>query len=195
MPENNKRPAEDNMGAVKVTVKWGKETFSDVEARLDESPLVFKSQLFALTGVPPDRQKVMIKGALLKDDDWGKAVPKEGATVSLLGSAEPHALVEPPKNLPKFVEDLPESQQVGASNCVPDHDLDLSNSILPTTRRSIWNSRAMELDCRTWGTLATRTRCFKFYMPSSHCARLLWTTSLSQPATPPASSSCLLGNW
>lgn len=36
----------------------------------DESPILFKAQLFALTGVQPERQKVMIKGVTLKDDDW-----------------------------------------------------------------------------------------------------------------------------
>ena len=44
----------------KVTVKWGGEKL-DVEADLEQEPLVFKSQLFGLTGVPPDRQKVMFK--------------------------------------------------------------------------------------------------------------------------------------
>ncbi|GLC34027.1 hypothetical protein PLESTB_000830100 [Pleodorina starrii] len=104
-----KRPAED-MAQVKLNVKWGKETYNDVEANMSQSPLVFKSQLFALTGVPPDRQKVMIKGALLKDDEWGKAVPKDGMTIMLMGSAEAVS-VEAPKNIPKFVEDLPESEQ------------------------------------------------------------------------------------
>lgn len=54
-----------------MKVKWGKETYSDVEANTEEDPLVFKAQLFALTGVQPERQKVMIKGATLKDADWG----------------------------------------------------------------------------------------------------------------------------
>ena len=31
-----------------------------------ESPEVFKAQLFALSGVPPDRQKIMGKGTTLK---------------------------------------------------------------------------------------------------------------------------------
>ncbi len=43
-------------------MKWGKELFTDVEVNTDEEPLVFKAQLFALTGVEPHRQKVMIKG-------------------------------------------------------------------------------------------------------------------------------------
>lgn len=56
---------------VAVKVKWGKELYSDVEANTDEDPLVFKAQLFALTGVQPERQKVMVKGSTLKDTDWG----------------------------------------------------------------------------------------------------------------------------
>ena len=54
-----------------VKVKWGKEVFNDVEANTDEEPTLFKAQLFALTGVQNERQKVMLKGATLKDTDWG----------------------------------------------------------------------------------------------------------------------------
>lgn len=49
-----------------VTVKWGKEKFEGVELNTDEPPMVFKAQLFALTGVQPSRQKVMVKGGTLK---------------------------------------------------------------------------------------------------------------------------------
>ncbi|KAG1671301.1 hypothetical protein FOA52_010873 [Chlamydomonas sp. UWO 241] len=95
---------------VVVSVKWGKVTFKDVEVDLTSSPMVFKSQLFALSSVPPDRQKVMIKGALLKDDDWGKAVPKDGATVMLMGSADAVSVAAPADAM-VFMEDLPEGEQ------------------------------------------------------------------------------------
>lgn len=49
-----------------VNVKWGKEKFSDVECNTDEPPMVFKAQLFALSGVQPERQKVMVKGMVIK---------------------------------------------------------------------------------------------------------------------------------
>ena len=49
-----------------VNVKWGKEKFTDIEVNTDEPPVVFKAQLFALSGVQPDRQKVMMKGVTLK---------------------------------------------------------------------------------------------------------------------------------
>lgn len=54
-----------------VKVKWGKELFNNVEVNTDDIPLVFKAQLFDLTGVQPERQKVMLKGTVLKDNEWG----------------------------------------------------------------------------------------------------------------------------
>ena len=47
-------------------MKWGKEKFQNIECNTDEPPVLFKAQLFALSGVQPDRQKVMIKGAVIK---------------------------------------------------------------------------------------------------------------------------------
>jgi hypothetical protein len=46
-----------------VTVKWGKEKYENVDLDTAEDPSVFKAQLFALTGVPVDRQKVMSLGS------------------------------------------------------------------------------------------------------------------------------------
>jgi ubiquitin carboxyl-terminal hydrolase 14 len=50
-----------------VKVKWGKNVYPDIELNTDEDPLLFKAQIFALTGVQPDRQKVMLKGAQVKE--------------------------------------------------------------------------------------------------------------------------------
>ncbi len=44
-----------------MKVKWGKELYEDVEVDLSEDPMLFKAQLFALTGVEPHRQKIMCK--------------------------------------------------------------------------------------------------------------------------------------
>jgi ubiquitin carboxyl-terminal hydrolase 14 len=49
-----------------VSVKWQKELFKDVEIDTSQTPYVFKCQLYDLTGVPPERQKIMVKGGLLK---------------------------------------------------------------------------------------------------------------------------------
>ncbi len=45
-----------------MIVKWNKQQF-DVELDLAGGVLQFKTQLFSLTGVPVDRQKLMAKGA------------------------------------------------------------------------------------------------------------------------------------
>ncbi|KAG9478985.1 hypothetical protein GDO78_012581, partial [Eleutherodactylus coqui] len=84
-----------------VNVKWGKEKFDNVELNTDEPPMVFKAQLFALTGVQPDRQKVMVKGGTLK-----------GMSLLMMGSAE--ALPEEPAVRPVFVEDMTEEQLASA---------------------------------------------------------------------------------
>jgi ubiquitin carboxyl-terminal hydrolase 14 len=54
-----------------VKVKWGKETYPGVEVDTEDDPVVFKAQIFALTGVQPERQKVVCKGVTLRDDTWG----------------------------------------------------------------------------------------------------------------------------
>ena len=51
-----------------MNVKWGKEKYSDIELDTSETPELFKAQVMALTGVEPDRQKIMLKGSTLKDD-------------------------------------------------------------------------------------------------------------------------------
>ena len=59
--------------------------------------MLFKAQLFALTGVQPQSQKVMLKGALLKDDatGWNPLKPKlkNGVTLLMMGTKDEDALV------------------------------------------------------------------------------------------------------
>lgn len=96
---------------MRLDVKWGKQVFKDVEVDLEQPPLVFKSQLFALSGVLPERQKVMVKAKLLKDESWDSVGQlKEGQTILLMGSAEPVKVSEP-SNPVKFIEDMPEEEQ------------------------------------------------------------------------------------
>ncbi|KAJ8460853.1 hypothetical protein OPV22_033779 [Ensete ventricosum] len=96
-----------------VSVKWQKEVFPAVEIDTSQPPLVFKCQLYALTGVPPERQKIMVKGGLLKDDaDWATLGVKEGQKLMMMGTAD--EIVKAPEKGPVFVEDLPEEEQVAA---------------------------------------------------------------------------------
>uniref|UniRef100_A0A0N5AHE3 Ubiquitin carboxyl-terminal hydrolase n=1 Tax=Syphacia muris TaxID=451379 RepID=A0A0N5AHE3_9BILA len=98
---------------MKINVKWGREKL-EVDADLSEPPLVFKSQLFALTGVMPERQKVMIKGKTLGDESWSGIQLTEGAQIMMMGSAD--AVPEAPKERVQFVEDMTEAQASAAQN-------------------------------------------------------------------------------
>ncbi|XP_010262220.1 PREDICTED: ubiquitin carboxyl-terminal hydrolase 6 [Nelumbo nucifera] len=98
---------------LKVSVKWQKELFPAVEIDTSQPPFVFKCQLYDLTGVPPERQKIMVKGGLLKDDaDWSTLGVKNGQKLMMMGTAD--EIVKAPEKGPVFVEDLPEEEQVVA---------------------------------------------------------------------------------
>lgn len=90
-----------------VKVKWGRENYPNIEVDTDEEPILFKAQLYALTGVQPDRQKVMCKGSTIKDDQWDIEL-KNGTVFLLLGSKE--EVPSEPVEKPKFIEDMNESE-------------------------------------------------------------------------------------
>jgi len=97
------------MPCYKIKVKWGKELFQDVEVNTDEEPLLFKAQLMALTGVQPERQKVMMKGAILGDQSWDKVKLREGATLLLMGTKD-EDMPSQPLEKTKFIEDMDDSE-------------------------------------------------------------------------------------
>ncbi|KAL6005994.1 deubiquitinating enzyme [Asimina triloba] len=88
---------------MKVSVKWQKELFPAVEIDTSQPPFVFKCQLYDLTGVPPERQKIM------DDADWSTIGVKEGQRLMMMGTAD--EIVKAPEKGPVFVEDLPEEEQ------------------------------------------------------------------------------------
>lgn len=100
------------MPSYRVKVKWGRENFPDIEVNTDEEPILFKAQLYALTGVQPDRQKIMFKGGQLKDNEWNIQL-KEGAAILLLGTKDEIPML--PHEPTKFIEDMNESELATAS--------------------------------------------------------------------------------
>ncbi|KAK0125080.1 deubiquitinating enzyme [Cadophora gregata f. sp. sojae] len=106
------------MATIPVVVKHQGKKY-DVE--LDPTSLgeVFKFQLYSLTGVEPDRQKILVKGGQLKDDtDLSKLGAKPGQTFMMMGTASGTGDLQRPKEAVKFVEDMTEAeaaQQVGAT--------------------------------------------------------------------------------
>eukprot|EP00794_Sanderia_malayensis_P004731 gene4731-5354_t len=102
------------MSTFNVNVKWGKEKFENIELDSSEPPEVFKAQMYALSGVPPDRQKIMSKGATLKDESWGTFKLKNGITLLMMGSAT--ELPKAPEKKTVFIEDLSEAERANVSN-------------------------------------------------------------------------------
>ncbi|KAK7073067.1 Ubiquitin carboxyl-terminal hydrolase 14 [Halocaridina rubra] len=98
------------MTVYNVKVKWGKEMYPGIELDTGEPPMVFKAQLFALTGVQPHRQKIMLRGTTIKDDSWADVKIKDGTMVLMMGSKEEDVPVEPTERT-AFIEDLSEAER------------------------------------------------------------------------------------
>ncbi|EFA81974.1 ubiquitin domain-containing protein [Heterostelium album PN500] len=111
---------------VKINIKWGKEKY-EVDVDPSQPVSVLKSQIYSLTQVPVDRQKIMgFKGGILKDEtQWKDVDLVEGKNVMMMGSA---AELEKPKEPVKFIEDLPEETQNTIMNDMPTGLANLGNT-------------------------------------------------------------------
>lgn len=89
--------------------------FDNVELNLEDDITTFKAQLYALSDVPIDKQKVMAKGKIIKDDGAWADYPgvKEGAVLMLMGTAAGKELKAPEKEI-KFVEDMTAQERAAA---------------------------------------------------------------------------------
>lgn len=96
------------MPEIAVTIKWQKEVWKDIKVNTDEGLEAFQAVVFKLSQVPPDRQKLICKGKLLKDDGTIKGLKKK-AKVFLTGTAD--EIPTGPSKKIVFVEDMPETQQ------------------------------------------------------------------------------------
>ena len=90
----------------------------DVELDPSSNGETFKFQLYSLTGVEPERQKILVKGGQLKDDtDLSRIGAKPGQTFMMMGTPSGNNELMRPTETIKFVEDMTEAeaaQQVGA---------------------------------------------------------------------------------
>ena len=84
---------------VKVQVKWSGRVFEGIPLDTSQSLQTFKDNIHKETGLQPERQKIIIKGSILKDDvDLSKLSLHEGMCVLLMGSnAVTPAASEPPE--------------------------------------------------------------------------------------------------
>ncbi|GKU04074.1 ubiquitin thiolesterase [Fusarium langsethiae] len=117
------------MSSISVVVKHqGKK--HDVEIDPSSTGEDFKLQMFSLTNVEPERQKILIKGGQLKDDaDMSKLGLKSGQVIMMMGtpSAGGSDLVRP-KEAIKFVEDMTEAEQAQQVGATPAGLINLGNT-------------------------------------------------------------------
>ncbi|KAF4336990.1 ubiquitin thiolesterase [Fusarium beomiforme] len=117
------------MSSISVVVKHqGKK--HDVEIDPSSTGEDFKLQMFSLTNVEPERQKILIKGGQLKDDaDMSKLGLKNGQVIMMMGtpSAGGDVLVRP-KEAIKFVEDMTEAEQAQQVGATPAGLINLGNT-------------------------------------------------------------------
>ena len=105
---------------ITVKLKWGTKKWKEFTFNPSGDVATLKAQLFALTNVPVDRQKIMCKGAwkgMLKDDtdlSTCKFKPNKSQLV-LVGSADTLKTVE--KTV--FLEDLTKNQQATLNSLLP----------------------------------------------------------------------------
>lgn len=143
------------MSKITVKVKWVKEKYT-VDMMLDEPVEVFKTQLFALTGVPPERQKITAGIKQITDQTDLKTLGlKEGQLLMLIGTAD---VLAAPVEKPVFVEDLaPEEMHGLISAGVPMGLENLGNTCYMNSSLQIINN-APELVDAVAAAAGTRTQ-------------------------------------
>jgi len=131
---NNKTPANSH-NCIPITLKWGKTSYDTAELSIQpgSSALDLKLQVYALTNVPPARQKLLSptkcwKGVLKDTDRIPDVLPskvKGALPVTLIGSAE--VLVEKPEgDHPVFVEDMTARQLRMAERAATTGEVDIA---------------------------------------------------------------------
>ncbi|SLM33329.1 ubiquitin c-terminal hydrolase [Lasallia pustulata] len=119
------------MAAIPVIVKHqGKR--HDVELDPTSTGETFKYQLYSLTGVEPERQKILVKGGQLRDDtDLSTLGAKPGQTFMMMGTpsgGEGAGVFERPKEKMRFVEDMTEAEAAKADGATPAGLINLGNT-------------------------------------------------------------------
>ena len=83
----------------------------------------FKYQLYSLTGVEPERQKILVKGGQLRDDtDLSTLGAKPGQTFMMMGSPGSGGAkgeLERPKEKMRFMEDMTEAEAARQEGATP----------------------------------------------------------------------------
>lgn len=100
----------------------------ELEIDISQPGEVFKFQLYSITGVEPERQRVLVKGGQLKDDtDLSSLGLKPGHKFTMMGTPAGKQ-VQAPKEKMKFLEDLTDAQLAAFGGSTPSGLQNLGNT-------------------------------------------------------------------
>ena len=109
------------MASIPVIVKHQGKKY-DVELDPEATGETFKYQLYSLTNVEPERQKILIKGGQLKDDTALSSLKaKPGQQFMMMGtpSGDAASQVDRPTEKIRFLEDMTEAEAAQVSGASP----------------------------------------------------------------------------
>ncbi|KAL4904692.1 hypothetical protein BDW74DRAFT_27700 [Aspergillus multicolor] len=110
------------MASIPVIVKHQGKRY-DVELDPNSNGETFKFQLYSLTGVEPERQKILVKGGQLKNDTLLSSInAKPNQTFMMMGTpsgAQGAGELTRPKEAVKFLEDMTEAEAAKAVGALP----------------------------------------------------------------------------
>ncbi|QDS70385.1 hypothetical protein FKW77_009222 [Venturia effusa] len=118
------------MDSIPVVVKHQGKKY-DVDLDPSTTGETFKFQLFSLTGVEPERQKILVKGGQLKDEtELSTLGVKPGHTFMMMGtpSGDSAGTITKPKEPIRFLEDMTEAEAAQLDSAIPPGLQNLGNT-------------------------------------------------------------------
>jgi ubiquitin carboxyl-terminal hydrolase 14 len=106
------------MAEVQVKVKHQGKVY-DVSVNTESNGEELKMQLYSLTNVEPEHQKIIAKKMVKDDTPLSSLGLKNGAIVTLIGSPSADAMVEAPREKMKFTEDMTEAELAQQEGAIP----------------------------------------------------------------------------
>jgi len=106
------------MAAIPIKVKHKGKVY-DVEVNTDSLGEELKMQLFSLTNVEPENQKVLAKKPVKDDTPLSSLGLKPGMTITLLGQSSADVVTEVPREKMKFAEDMTEEELALQEGAIP----------------------------------------------------------------------------